>query len=413
MSVEVEPTGELLAAAERQGWSKELLQRGLRAGMSNAALLRFLSWEIPPDRMERRIEWHERLTFGSLRGREATLDDNDGFADLCANAPEDLGDWEVIGERGPNAFAQLRLQENVSLSVISDGPVLVASCGFATRNVLVADRRMSVRYGQALRVRREYRRQGYADQVRNLGWGIGVALPSSAQYDLMRSQNHAVVSWWKKFYPDSYDGVPEREGDIPGISVSAWQLTARPFDGADTGIRHSSPEDLPRCVELVNRTHRGQDLFRPYSEEFLGRRLDGGYWGERAPSWPHVYGWQDHWVVEERGEVRACAGLWDRGRDMRERWKRKGSDEEMVISDTAVLDLGFAGGCEEAAARLIHFLVGETCALGRDHLLVPVDPLPELATRLESLDPVPETRALRWSVPEPAITRPHTDLAYW
>ena len=44
-----------------------------------------------------------------------------------------LGD----GEAG-RAQAQLRLQENVSLSVISDGPVLVASCGFATRNLLVA-----------------------------------------------------------------------------------------------------------------------------------------------------------------------------------------------------------------------------------------------------------------------------------
>ncbi len=59
--------------------------------------------------MRKRLDWHERLTFGYARGREATEADNDAFSDLMANLPKDVGDWEITTERGPNAFAQFRL----------------------------------------------------------------------------------------------------------------------------------------------------------------------------------------------------------------------------------------------------------------------------------------------------------------
>ena len=37
---------------------------------------------------------------------------------------------------------------------------------------------------------------------------------------------------------------------------------------------------------------------------------------------------------------------------------------------------------------------------------------PGVAEELAPYEPVPETRALRWGLREPAITRPYTDLAY-
>ena len=86
-------------------------------------------------------------------------------------------------------------------------------------------------------------------------------------------------------------------------------------------------------------------------------------------------------------------------------------------------------------ARLIGYLIGETDRLGRDYLLAPLQHLASVADLLEDLQPLAETRGLGWLVwdetrtepppesvglerapfvvPEPQITRPYTDLAYW
>ena len=418
---------DLAEAAARRGWPDGLLQRALDLRVPRRQLRRWLAQDwTTTEFVELRLQWHERLTFGALRGREATLADNEAFADLFANAPEEVGEWEIYTERSPNAFAQFRLQENVNVLVIEEQGVLIAACSFSHRKTIVAGKRILVRYGQALRVRKEHRRQGYGDQVRSLPWGVYAARNAHGQYDIMRSQNFAVVNWWKKYVPEFWDDVPQREGEVPGIPVTVLQYPARPFDpsaslragGGAAGIRKARPADVARCVGLINRTHRGLDLFRPYSADFLSNRLDDGTWGDRPTEawhgeWSHVYGWDDYYVLEEGGRVVACAGLWDRGRDMRDRWRHTETGEEKVIAVTAVLDFGFEPGGENGMARLIAFLISETHRLGRDYLAVPLDHLPALAACLEEYEPVPETRALRWGLPEPPITRPHIDLAYW
>jgi hypothetical protein len=284
--------------------------------------------------------------------------------------------------------------------------------------VLVAGKKVSVRYGQALRVHKDYRRQGYGDQVRSLAWPIGISRPSHTQYDIMRSTNFAVVNWWKKYVPDFFEGQPERgEGEVPGIPVTVLQYPARPFDGDARGIRKAKPADVSRCAGLINRTHRGLDIFRPYTPEFLRDALDEHLWGarphERWTFYPHVYGWEEYYVLEEAGRIVACAGLWDRGRDLRDRWRHTKTGDERVVSVTSVLDFGFEPGNEASMARLIGYLSGETAGLGRDYLVAPLQYLPGVAAALEGYEPEPETRSLRWGIPEPAVTRPYTDLRYW
>jgi GNAT superfamily N-acetyltransferase len=409
----------LQEAARERGWPDGLLERALEL---RVPLRTVEGWLRGPwsdvEYVRRRLEWHERLTFGTLRGREATPSDNDAFSELFANAPEEVGEWEIYTERSPNAFAQFRLQERVTVLVLEEGGRLIATCAFAPHKVLVAGKRLSVHYGQALRVHKDFRRQGYGDQVRSLSWAIDVARPTHAQYDYTRSQNFAVVNWWKKYVPTFFDDVPQREGAVPGIPVTVMQYPARPFDGDARGIRRVRPADIARCVGLINATHRGLDLFRPYSTAFLSDRLDDGYWGEPPPGgwfhgWPHVYGWEDYCVLEEDGRVVACAGLWDKGRDMRDRWRHKETSEEKTVSTAAVLDFGFAPGREDAMERLLRYLMGETARLGRDYLAIPLDWLPALAERLEPCEPVAETRSLRWGLREPEITRPYTDLSYF
>jgi ribosomal protein S18 acetylase RimI-like enzyme len=412
MTAAIEISQALREIARERGWPEDVARRVARAGVSLSEL-RMWAWMIPAERVDEQIAFFERLASGDLRGRVATLADNDALSQLFAESPEYIGDWEITTERGPNAFAQFRLQENVQLSVLALGHRLVACCGWSRRNVLVQGRRLCVTYGQALRVHRDFRRQGFGDQVRRLAWAGAGTRPNHTQYDIMRLQNFAVVDWWKKYTPDFFENTPQQEGRVPGIPVSVSLLPARAGE-ADPAVRSTRRADLPRCVELVNRTHAGLDLFRPYSEEFLEGALDEGFWGPRPEWFESVYGWADHHVLEEGGRVVACAGLWDRGRNQRERWRRRaGGEAERALTDAAVLDFGFEAGAEEAMARLIHALLSRTHALGRGHLLVPLDHQPALADRLAGLGPLPEQRSLRWGLVDPVVERPYTDLRYW
>jgi GNAT superfamily N-acetyltransferase len=410
----VEIPADLADATRARGWPDGLLERALEAGIEPARIWGWLNWRAGDAAdIERQIAWHQRLTTGDLRGREVTFGDHDAFCDLWANAPEEIGDFEVTTLRGPNGFAQFRLQERVTLQVIADGNVLVACVGWARRNVLVGGHRLSVSYGQALRVHKDYRRMGLGDAVRTLASAMHPALPVAAQYDYARAGNFAVVGWWEKYSPGFWKDIPQRAGEVPGIPLAVAQLPARPSSGPGAAVRRARREDLATCVELVNHTHDAQDLFRPYSAEWLSDRLDEGYWGERVPWFAHVYGWDDYFVLESGGRVRACAGLWDRGRDQRDHFRNKKTGEERTVSHAALMDWGFEPGGEAAMLELVDHLVGRAHALGRTFLLVPADPLPELAKRLETLGPIPETRYLRWPLKDPVITRPYTDLAYW
>jgi Acetyltransferase (GNAT) family len=411
----------LIRIARERRWPDELAQRMVETGITPSTLDTWAWFGLSPEQAAAQLAWHERLTTGDLRGRDAAYTDNDAFAALWADSPEEIGEWEVTVERGPDAFAQFKLQENVHLPVLALGNELVACCGFSRRNVLIQGRRVSVVYGQALRVRRAYRRKGYGDQVRRLDGPPASGRPAIGQYDLMRTQNFAVVNWWKKFVPSSYENVPEQQGGVPGSAVSISQFPAQPDGDDDARIRPARREDMSACAEMINRTHAGMDLFRPYSAERLEAVLDEGFWSERRESganpaldwWKSVYGWRDFFVVEEHGRILACGGLWDRGRDMRERWRRRESDEERVVAIAALLDFGFAEGAEDAMAALLRRFIGRAHELGRDYLAAPIDHLPKLAERMDAMRPEPDTRALRWVLKDPAIVRPYTDLRYW
>jgi hypothetical protein len=187
-------------------------------------------------------------------------------------------------------------------------------------------------------------------------------------------------------------------------------------------IRPVEPKDLARCVELVNLTHAGLDLFRPYTVDFLETHLDDPFWGTKPPFWAPVFGWSDYAVVEDAldGRVVACGGLWDKGRDVREVWTHRESRDRNVVEATALLDWGHEPGREDAMDALVRSFLSRTAELGRTHLLAPLEHTPALRARLEGLPHRTETRALKCMGfhegdvhVEPRISRPYTDLAYW
>ena len=413
----------LAKIAQERGWPAELTRRVAELRVPLSSLHSWSWYGLSPEQTAAQLKWYERMTTGDLRARDATWADNEEFSAMWSDSPEEIAGWEIIVERGPDAFAQFKLQQNVQIPILLIGPEIVACCAFSRRKVLIDGRPFSAQYGQALRVRRAYRRLGYGDQVRRLASPPGVASFTVGQYDIMRSQNFAVVNWWQKYSPQFFDNTPKREGEVPGIPISVAQFPAGsdPQAASDSAIRPVRREDLSQCAALINRTHAGMDLFRPYNAEFLEDILDEGFWGERPKPtgnpamdwWKSVYGWSDYFVLEEAGRIRACAGLWDRGRDMREQWHRIGGDEHRSIAITCVLDFGFEEGAEECMARLLRWMIGRASELRRDYLAVPIEHLPTLVTAMEKSNPELDTRLLRWGLKDPPISRPYTDLRYW
>ncbi|HEX5265392.1 MAG TPA: hypothetical protein VFW24_01330 [Acidimicrobiales bacterium] len=412
---------ELAQAASERGWPDGLLERALAARANSGDFAFWLGEGRPPvDVVLRDLETMERLLHGPVRAREATWRDGDALVDLYADSPEDVGDLEVTVERGPNPWAQFRLQEHANLQVLNCKGILLAAAAHSSRNAVVGGERLCVHLMSAWRVRREFR--GFRlSRLLQMAAGPGASTWFGVVTYWYERSGNAAQGWLDKIRGEA-DSAHEHK--VEGLSATVHRIPAAPPGTSEEGpglrIRPVEPADVPACVELINATHAGLDLFRPYSTEYLEQRLDDPFWGPRPSFWNHVYGWEDHRVVERDGRIVACGGLWDRGRDLRERWRHKLTGEEQVMSTTALLDWGHAPGYEGAMAALIRHFAVRTGELGRVHLLAPLEFAPEVLALVADPGVVDDTRALRCMGFEepgqrivPRVSRPYTDVAYW
>ena len=378
-----------------KGWPEELLEKAVGLRIAEGELDFWIKQpRSNPEHLAKHLQCVETLMFGTLRAREATWQDNDALSEMYANSPEDIGDWEVTVERGPYPFAQFRMQEHAAITVLEDrGVILGATCDSA-RNTILAGERTTVHIASAWRIRKEVRGKGYSRLLRTIG-GPATGWFGWYNYYTVRSQNFGAMGWIKAFLREATDNLPEREGDIPGLSVTVHHFEPKKATKS-RGIRLGTEADLHACLKLINRTHKGADLFRPYSEEFLEIRLNDPCWGDKPPFWNKVYGWPDFYVLEEEGLIVACGGLWDKGENVREVWKHKETGESKMIDSTALLDFGYAAGREDAMVRLIEFFAAKTKELGRTHLSAGIEHLPRLVKAASRLEPDSETRAFHW-----------------
>lgn len=412
---------ELRRAWAARGWPEDVLGRALAIHMPQGAIEWWVNHQWATiDNIQRQLKSREILQSGTLRAREATWSDTDALADLYANSPEEIGDWEVTVERGPYSFAQFRLQEHVSITVLEDRGVILAATADASRNSVVGGQRTTVHIASAWRVRKESRGKGYSHLLRTIG-GPACGWFGWHNYYFVRSQNFGAMGWIKVFLRDAVKDLPEQEGDVPGIPVSVHHFAPQTVRRS-AGVRPATEADLSACLRLMNRTHKGCDLFRPYTQDFLEERLNDPSWGAKPPFWVPVYGWPDYYVLEEEGRVVACGGLWDKGANVREVWRHKETGETNTVDCTALMDFGYAVGREDAMVSLIRFFTGKTQELGRSHLTAGIEHLPRLVRAVAALEPKAETRALHWQIYEPeqdmwqAAPEPeriYTDVAYW
>lgn len=399
---------ELEGRAKARGWPEGLLARALAAHSPSGEL----EWLLSPDgpslkNVEKTIEVFERLASGPLRARELSGRDLESFSALWANAGEPLGEWEVTVERAPDPMAQFRLQDDVCISVVEDCGAIVACTAWTGLNTVVGGQPGYVICAHSLRVRNDRRREGLGDIVRRFP-PRATLRPAIGQFMYVRTANAGMDDFLRSV------GFQE-DRERPQKEVAVAHFTARETP-ADPAVRRVEDKDIDACVALINRTQAGLDLFRPLSAERFRLQLDEGFCGLRPQGWRSIYGWRDMFVLEEQGRVVACGGLWDRGRDVRERW-RSSAGEIQTIEVAALLDFGFEAGREHAMARLVRAMASRAAGLGRGRLIAPLEHLPEVGAMLADLDPREERRILEWTPYMPAapkaLGRTFNDLRYW
>jgi hypothetical protein len=412
----IEVPTDLAARAGEQGWPDELLRRAIDMRVPRADLE---LWIDSPHFDATRVGWLLDVlakTFdGPLRVREATWRDAEAVTELYANAPEGVGDWRLDVHRGPNPYAAFRLQEHPNLQLVECRGMVLGAAAHASRNSVVGGQRLAVHFISAWRVREGFRGYGLANVLQM------AAGPASAWFGVL-------TYWYERIGNTSQgwlDKVKERDEDELTASVHVIAAdapaTALGLGGDALTVRAVRPDDLPRCVELINRTHAGLDLFRPYTVEFLESHLDDPTWGPKPVFWSPVFQWSDHAVVEDAdGRIVACGGLWDRGRDIRERWRHGETGEERTSEATSLLDWGYEAGRADAMGVLLRSFLERTATLGRTHLLAPLEHTPDVAALVAPLGPDLEVRRVRSMAYEDEevhvdveLTRPYTDLAYW
>jgi hypothetical protein len=396
--------------------------RAKEKGISDALLARIrvvyrpseIDWLLGPNGpplsgVERDLDVRERTMNGPFRVREMNGRDGEAFSELWAHSPEKIGDWSVIVERSPNSLAQFLLHEDCSITVLEERGSLYACTAWSNRNVMLQGKTVPIHVAHSLRVHESRRGERLADLVRRYPRRATSSRPTIAQFMYVRTGNDGVLGFLGKVANEAFGKIGSA-----GVTTEVTHFSPRPYSGSARGIRKVRSDDLVACATLINRTHGAFDLFAPYSAENLASRLDQGFPGELPSYYPHVYGWQDFHLLEENGAIVACAGLWDRGRDMRETWRK--AEETRTIAVTNLLDFGYDKGAEDAMALLIEYLLGETERLSRTSLVAPLDRLPALASACARFDPRGERRTFEWTpfVPEAprTVPEPYTDLRF-
>ncbi|MGB5757074.1 MAG: hypothetical protein WBM50_09180 [Acidimicrobiales bacterium] len=398
-------------------WPPGLAERVLALRRDRSELEAWLDGGFPtPEMVEQWLPSQEILLNSSLVVRQATWEDGELLSGLCADADERVGDWTVTVERGPNPFAQFRLQEHPNVMVLEDRRVALGMAAHAVRNTHIGGRRTTAHHMSGWRVRNGFRGLGLS-KVLQQAPGPGAGWFGLVTYWFVRSGN-ASIGWISKVVSD----MEQRSGGL-ALDGDAVTASVSHFDRLDLGrrstrVRPTTEADAVVCIDLINRTHKGLDLFRPYTQDFFDERMNDLGWGPKPSFYPSVYGRPDHRVLEVDGDVVACGGLWDRGRDIRETWVN--GDERFVVHPAALMDFGFAEGRAPEMVELLTHLLAEADELGRSGLLASLEYVPEVVGLVDHLQPTVETRELHvmpFSSPEltvqGTIGRPYVDLAYW
>lgn len=296
--------------------------------------------------------------------REAAPDDNEPLIDLERRSPLDLGDRTLVFDRSPNFFAHQDMQEHGRVLVAEEDGRLVGIVAGAWHDVLIEGQRRRLLYIHQGRVLPQCRRRRIATDLVLENLVLAREADVDTPYWLISPDNSTSLAFNRQ---TGVEGWPV-DGRIDGFDVSARRETR----GEVVSV---GPSDLPRVLDLVNRTHTGREMFLPYTAESLRGRLS------RSPT----YGWQ-HWRgyrSEER--LTAAAGIWDFGRSLRITEREKTTGRERIASPAYVLDYGYREGAEESMLEVFMALMAMAAERERSQLSISLPAESRLYSLMEDM----------------------------
>lgn len=226
----------------------------------------------------------ERLQEEAVAVRLASEADGPALAEIERRSPMVLADTRVTIDRGDDYFAAARLMEDVSVAVAEvDGVPAAVQCA-AAHTVCVGGQVYRMGYFHHLRIVPEHQRKGLFQRLNQL------------------------LS--ERYMPPNVDGTyayvsPDNAASQRLFSFAqAWpvqplmcKLPVGALRGRRLG-RPATPADAERIAETVNACHHGEEMFCPYSLDFLTARL------ERAAQ----FGWSNLLLTDG-----AVVGVWPAG----------------------------------------------------------------------------------------------------
>jgi GNAT superfamily N-acetyltransferase len=208
-----------------------------------------------------------------------------------ADAPQRLNNLVVTLLNEPDYFARARAYDNATIFVAEDDGEIAGSAACAIRDVLIDGQWRQAGYEFQYFTAANHRRKGVAGRLHDAIEAHlrrkGVALSTA----IISANNDPSLRFF------------EGTGFAPHRDLNVYFLTVFPHLDLQTGrtVRAAKTADLPAIANLINTTWSSHDHFTPASPGSLLGFLD------RTPG-PRA---DRMLVLEERGEIVACAGLWD------------------------------------------------------------------------------------------------------
>jgi len=294
----------------------------------------------------------ERCLPEGVEIRDATPDDAGALADLYRSIPMVAGDLQVTIDIGDDYFASTRLMpESRTLIATDHGRAIGLYTGTRFPSMLNG-RECTVILGCHTRI-----------DAGKAGGGVWSRM------------NRQLVDHFSDHYDAAMAFVLTGNTAASRLTTAgAWPagpvrtvIACGALDvDAGSPCRPATPDDAEEIADILNETHGGRELFRPYTAESLAGRL------ERAPD---IYGWGSVWITDG-----AVVGVGERFHHR----VTKSPTEERHSTRAIVYDYGYrvgTPGSEAAFLALLGARARAVAAVGATHLSIfTTEPAPAYAT---------------------------------
>lgn len=241
--------------------------------------------------------------------REARPGDNDELMALQEKCPQ--GEKLIVSAvNTPDFFARAKAYETYKIFVATDGGRIVGSAGIAIRNALINGHNARVGYWFQGFVDPDYRRKGVFGLIQQECEAYAVQHDAQVFYGLVMEDNEPIIRY-----------LEQKGFELHRTLLVCGLAVFREMDECCKGIvRSANPDDLPAIAVLLNNTWQGYELVPPFSAELLKQFV------RMTPA----YDFANLLILQDRDEIVACLGYWNRSKIMRITVKKLSSKIRLI-----------------------------------------------------------------------------------